>query len=598
VSTAEQQVKKRGHAMDRPNGRVDHAAVLFDRRGVLQMGAGMSLASASAAAPLPAAGVAPKRAALPDAKAMQAALAQFERVVGSEWVFSKKEDLHLYRDYYSPFWGEPEERVCSAAVAPSSVEEVQAIARTANKYRIPLYPISTGRNLGYGGSAPALSGSVVLDLKRMNRIIEVDEANAFALVEPGVSYIDLSNYIREKGLKLWLDCPAPGWGSPIGNSLDHGAGFTRVDFRNHFESHCGMEVVLANGDLVRTGMGAMLGAKTWQQYRSGFGPMVDGLFLQSNFGIVTKMGFWLMPEPEALMSGEIYVPRYRDIIPLTELISRLENGRIFTGMPEFGAPLLGIPTGQGLTVPPPVHPDVQKLMDTDDIDIAKLEAIGARIGTAYWSARLTFYGPMEVMEAQWRHAQQVLSAIPGVQFKDGVRRRFPLTQTQINDVSDWNTIGIATIKDFDLQRMTEDGGVGHVLFSAIIPRTGEAVIEANDVFRDTFKKLGLRPQPLFWPTAYLERSYVIILGFKVTRDPEVNKKTRAHIEALIEVAAKRGWGEYRSSPAFFDHVMDTYSFNNHAHRRLCETLKDATDPNGILSAGRYGIWPAHLRVLR
>jgi (+)-pinoresinol hydroxylase len=66
-----------------------------------------------------------------------------------------------------------------------------------NRYKVSLYPISTGKNLGYGGSAPAYSGSVVVDLKRMNRVIEVDEANACALVEPGVSYFDLYRHIQE-----------------------------------------------------------------------------------------------------------------------------------------------------------------------------------------------------------------------------------------------------------------------------------------------------------------------------------------------------------------------------------------------------------------
>ena len=112
------------------------------------------------------------------------------------------------------------------AVAPETVEQVQAIVRIANQFSIPIYTISTGRNLAYGGSAPVLSGSVVLDLKRMNRVLEVNEKNAFALVEPGVSYFDLYRHIREKGLKLWIDCPEPGWGSPVGNALDRGAGST------------------------------------------------------------------------------------------------------------------------------------------------------------------------------------------------------------------------------------------------------------------------------------------------------------------------------------------------------------------------------------
>ena len=138
------------------------------------------------------------------------ALAEFEHSVGKQWVFTRDEDVDLYRDAYSPFLHEAEERVASAAVAPASTEEVQQIVRTANRYRVPLYAISTGKNLGYGGSAPAYSGCVVVDLKRMDRILEVNEENAFALVEPGVSYFDLHRHIQERKLKVWIDCPDPG----------------------------------------------------------------------------------------------------------------------------------------------------------------------------------------------------------------------------------------------------------------------------------------------------------------------------------------------------------------------------------------------------
>lgn len=62
-----------------------------------------------------------------------------------------------------------------------------------------------------------------------------------------------------------------------------------------------MEVVLPNGEVLRTGMGALPGKDgadnpTWQSFQAAYGPYVDGIFCQSNYGIVTKMGFWLMPE--------------------------------------------------------------------------------------------------------------------------------------------------------------------------------------------------------------------------------------------------------------------------------------------------------------
>ena len=93
------------------------------------------------------------------AKDFSDALKQFEEAIGKEWVFSSDEDVDLYRDSYSPFWHEEEEPIPSAAVAPDSVEGVQKIVKIANQYKIPLWTISTGKNLGYGGAAPLLSGT-------------------------------------------------------------------------------------------------------------------------------------------------------------------------------------------------------------------------------------------------------------------------------------------------------------------------------------------------------------------------------------------------------------------------------------------------------
>jgi (+)-pinoresinol hydroxylase len=530
--------------------------------------------------------------------AFQTALARFRAVVGDAWLFTAKADLDLYRDAYSPYRGEAQDRVCSAAVAPDGVEQVRAIARIANELKIPLYPISTGRDLGYGGSAPVLSGSVVLDLKRMNRVLSVDEDHAYAVVEPGVSYMDLYKHIRDSGLRFWVDCPAPGWGGPIGNALDRGVGSTRVDFRNHFESHCGMEVVLANGDLVRTGMGALPKSETWQQYKAGYGPSLDALFCQSNYGIVTKMGFWLMPEPEAYRAGEVLIEGYEDLIPFMRVLNRLENQRIFNGMPGLTSPLFGSPER-------PIRPSAELmalLQGPQGPDAAGLRAAARRLGTAMWSCRLRFYGPEAVTAAQWQYAKRELASLPGVRFVDDVEHfHFPLSDEQINKLMDPAYFGIPSLDQFDVGlefAASKDPVIGHIFFTPIIPRTGEAALKANEVLGKAARDLGVPMPPLTIPAFMWERSLIIIIGFPITANADTNRKMREAFLALVKLAAQHGWAEYRTAPAFYDAIMDTYSFNEHAHRRLCETLKDAIDPNGILSAGRYGIWPAHLRTRR
>jgi (+)-pinoresinol hydroxylase len=533
-----------------------------------------------------------------------AALAEFEKVVDKQWVFTSDEDLDLYRDAYSPFLNEPEERIASAAVAPSATEEVQRIVRIANRYRVPLYAISTGKNLGYGGSAPAYSGCVVLDLKRMNRVIEVNEANAFALLEPGVSYFDLYRYIQDRKLKVWIDCPDPGWGSVVGNAIDRGGGYTAANYRNHFDSHCGMEVVLPSGDLLRTGMGAIPKAETWQQYKSGCGPWIDGIFSQSNYGIVTKMGFWLMPQPEAYMRCTVSLPRYRDLEPMVETLNYLENSRITAGFPDIASPLIGYPPIAQIQLwnesgPPHMTDEHRKLLTAVDLGYSReLEAYGLKSQIPYWQLWLSFHGPMEVIEAQWQATQRHFARIEGATFNTVDRVSVPLDPANIERFHE-PEFGIPSLRAFSIGARTPwnpTPSKGHMWFSPIIPRSGAAIIEANRVFSQAARDLGM---PLFrsftLPACFWERSFIFILATPVTEDPETNKRYREGFKKLIEVGGQHGWGEYRTAPVFQKSVMDVYSFNNHALQRFHETLKDAIDPNGVLSPGRYDIWPRHLR---
>src|SRR5688572_11568942 len=324
--------------------------------------------------------------------AFEAALTSWRQAVGPEWVFTKDEDVALYRDAYSPFYGEAEERVASAAVAPATVEQVQAIMRTANQHKIPIYPISTGRNLAYGGSAPVYSGSVVLDLKRMNKVVEVNERNAYALVEPGVSYLDLYEHITSAKLDVWIDPPDPGWGSVLGNALDGGGGWTASPFRDHFGAHCGMEVVLASGEVVRTGMGALPNSKSWQHNRWGYGPWVDGLFRQGNMGVVTKMGFYLMPRPEAMQSATVVVTRTEDVVPLIDTLNLLENQHVVNGSTQlFG-------TG------------------------------------ANWQVQIPINGPEKVVRAQMEYSKELFARIPNSRFTEGELIRTPLDAATLERV--------------------------------------------------------------------------------------------------------------------------------------------------------------------
>jgi 4-cresol dehydrogenase (hydroxylating) len=514
----------------------------------------------------------------------RAILRRLEEVVGREWVFSSDEDTALYRDAYSPLWGEENEHVASAAVAPSSVEEVQQIVAIANEHRLPIYPISNGKNLTYGGSAPVYSGSVVLDLKRMNRILDVNERDKTCLVEPGVSYFDLYRHIRQNKLKLWIDTADPGWGSLVGNALDHGVGYTGHDFRDHFDAHCGMEVVLANGDVVRTGMGAAPKATTWQLFKYGMGPWVDGIFSQSNFGIVTKMGFWLMEEPQTALEVMVTVPRRDDVIAFLDILTSLMWAHVIPSTVWVTSPVL---------LSPPT-PEFMRLR-TRVVETTEAEWAAFAQGRPFWASPFSFWGPKSMVAAAWEHTKDRLSAIPGVTFAETGSYAFPLTDEQVEAVANKPRLAIPSLDIFG-SRQAPGGrpSEGHLDFSPIIAPRGEELLAIADVSGKVFQELGVPPSFL-GGLSFHPRAMMAFMGIPTYRTAEENQKSRAVFERLMTTCAEHGWTPYRTHAHFQSLAMQQYSFNDGALQRLHHTLKDALDPNGILSAGRYGIVPKHLR---
>ena len=138
----------------------------------------------------------------PDVSAadFDAALAEFRRIVGDEWVADTPDAISPYEDAFPVT--DDDQFTPGAVVFPDTTEEVCEIVKVANRYLIPLHAVSTGKNLGYGGSAPRTRGTIVLHLgTRMNRILEVNDRYGYALVEPGVTYFALYEHIKEHGLQ-------------------------------------------------------------------------------------------------------------------------------------------------------------------------------------------------------------------------------------------------------------------------------------------------------------------------------------------------------------------------------------------------------------
>lgn len=230
-----------------------------------------------------------------------------ESVVGEKFVSDEPEITFLY--HYDFVTAEPEGK-CEIAIMPESAEEVQEIVKIANKYKIPVVPWVSGIN--FGSIATPRKGGIVIDLRRMNQVLEVNEDDMYAVVEGGITWGDLKGYldINHPNLRAGITFSPPGTGV-VPSCLCYGMfdlgmlGGTGAEFIN------GLEVVLGSGDLVRVGSCSL--SKYWY----GRQPLPDlaGLFIgwEGTTGIVTKAAIKLWPK----------LPFRADYIPFT---SKMEDG--------------------------------------------------------------------------------------------------------------------------------------------------------------------------------------------------------------------------------------------------------------------------------
>ncbi len=253
---------------------------------------------------------------------VQAALSAMREVLESEHVRTDAETIARYARTALPHGTTP-----VAVVRPGSTGQVQRIVQLANEHHVPWHPISRGKNWGYGAGCAPSDGQVIIDLSRMDRILEVNAQLAYAVIEPGVTQQQMYEHLRESELPLILDVTGAGPdASIVGNTLQRGFGHT--PYGNHFTHTSGMEVVLRDGQLLQTGYGSLRNARATHVFPWGLGPVVDGLYSQSSAGIVTRMGVWLLPRPESIAGFAFKVAREADIEPVVDAIRELRLGGV------------------------------------------------------------------------------------------------------------------------------------------------------------------------------------------------------------------------------------------------------------------------------
>ncbi len=282
-------------------------------------------------------------------------------------------------------------------VYPASRDELPVIIRLANHHGVPVYVLSRGRNWGYGSATGPPGTAVCIVLERMNRIISVDDTLAFAVIEPGVSYRQLHEYLSKHHAGLWTDCTdSTPEGSVIGNAIERGVGFT--SYGDHFGCLCGLEVMLADGSIIRTGAVFDDQSPTFHCHKWGTGPVLEGIFSQSNFGIVLKAGIWLMPRPEQHISMLGDIERAEDIFPTLDSIRKLQLEGTIQSKVHIANDIVNLAIL--------ARQDVASVKGRLQLD--QITGIRKKHGIAPWSFAFAIYGTAAQVKASRKRVQQQL----------------------------------------------------------------------------------------------------------------------------------------------------------------------------------------------
>lgn len=211
--------------------------------------------------------------------------AYFQTILGFERVLIDEENLiRCASDHTEDFVFKPQ-----VVLQPETTEEVSQILKYCNENKIIITPRGAGTGLS-GGALP-IFGSVVLDMKRMNKILKIDVENFQVTTEPGVITEELQNAVREFGLYYPVDPASKGSCFIGGNVAENSGGARAVKYGVVKDYVLNLQVVLPNGDIIWTGANTLKNSTGYNLTQLLVGS-------EGTLGVITKIVLKLLPHPQ------------------------------------------------------------------------------------------------------------------------------------------------------------------------------------------------------------------------------------------------------------------------------------------------------------
>jgi FAD/FMN-containing dehydrogenase len=478
-----------------------------------------------------------------------------------------------------------------AVLMPLNVEEVCLIVKTANQCKTPIYPLSTGNNWGYGCSLPASSGCIIIDLGKMDAVIDFDSSSGVVTIQPGVTQLMLHQYLSDNDYDYMV--PTTGAGpscSLLGNLLERGFGLAPIS--DHIQSLTSIEAVLGDGSIYQSDFPndskAIEKKSLWN-----IGPLISMLFSQSNFGVITQASIRLVPRQEKIglfifgsdeqeVSADFCaaVNSIQNEVGATHMspITLMHGDRFarFSGSTEHGLTVVDKLVGRFLSRKKWVS--FFAVYGNSYFEKAVLKTVGKRLAA---------YNPFYFSEKSKNRLLKVLQAVNYLN-SFGLRSIFGFLDTALTAFS-----GVPTDKGLSIVYGNNGNltgakvknpsldGCGVIWFSPLL-----ATDDMMHYFRFAEGILNRHKRSVFISFTTVSPGLVFAsVPLLYDKSSEVERRL-AHecYSTLLEKSITNGYHPYRLGVLS---MPDKLPFVNGSHWETVLKIKQALDPNGIVSPGRY-----------
>lgn len=495
------------------------------------------------------------------------------------------------------------ERQIKGVLRPTSAQEVQEIVRIAQKYSTPLYPISTGKNWGYGSSCPVEKVSFIVDLSKMKKITDFDPELGVITVEPGVTQQDLYEFILKNGDQFMV--PTTGAGpsaSILGNALERGYGLT--PHSDHFEAITSFNAVLPNGELYKSALAEMGAEKTNRLFKWGLGPYFDGIFTQGNFGIVTEGTLLLARKPESIA---IFLFSLKEDASLEGAVEAIRTIKEELGNNTGAINLLNARRILSMIEP---YPE-KELMDQNIVNDETIKALTKKHRLTEWTGFGAIYGRKEVTDAISKIIKKTLKPhIKRINFitekriklahltryicpklyEKALKPKLEMLSSAIKNVSGVPSqvaIPLAYWKSkttFDPNKINNPAqdDCGLIWHAPLVPLTAKDIRKHVEIVNQVCPKHNINPliTLTIFSAQCCDSTIPILFNRENTQD--IANAKNCHTELLSKEGAE-GYLPYRLG---IDKMTDLINPDLPCWK-FATTIKKAIDPNQIIAPGRY-----------